>query len=302
MLKLKHILAMAIAGMAVSTAVMAQQSSDAVTPETATETGFANASPEVQAALAQKAQGKPVKADNWMIAAANPLAVEAGARVLRIGGSAADAMVAVQAVLGLVEPQSSGLGGGAFLVWYDAASGKLTTLDGRETAPLAAHPTLFQDDDGEPLKFFDAVVGGRSVGTPGTPALMADAHRRWGRAPWPGLLSDAIALAEDGFAVSPRLANLINRDAERLGRFATTAAYFLPDGAPLPAGHLLKNPEYADTLRLMADQGARAFYYGAVAADIVSTVSNAAGNPGRVVDGGPGVVSGPGTGCGLCTV
>ena len=111
-----------------------------------------------------------------MIAAAHPLAVEAGARVLREGGTAADAMIATQLVLGLVEPQSSGLGGGAFLVWHDGASGKITTLDGRETAPLAAIPTLFQDATGQPLAFFDAVVGGRSVGTPGTPALLADAH------------------------------------------------------------------------------------------------------------------------------
>ena len=116
-----------------------------------------------------------------MVAAANPLAVEAGADVLRAGGSAADAMIAVQAVLGLVEPQSSGLGGGAFLVWYDAASGEITTLDGRETAPMAATPTLFQDETGAPLGFFDAVIGGLSVGTPGTPMLLEEAHRRWAR-------------------------------------------------------------------------------------------------------------------------
>ena len=133
-----------------------------------------------------------------MVAAANPLAVEAGARVLREGGSAADAMVAVQAVLGLVEPQSSGLGGGAFLVWYDAATGELTTLDGRETAPMAATPLYFQQD-GEPMGFWDAVIGGRSVGTPGTPALMEAAQRRWGKANWAGLFDEAIALAEDGF-------------------------------------------------------------------------------------------------------
>ena len=123
-----------------------------------------------------------------MVAAANPLAVEAGARILRAGGTAADAMVAVQAVLGLVEPQSSGLGGGAFLVWYDGATGELTTLDGRETAPQSITPTLFQDENGEPLGFFDAVVGGLSVGTPGTPALMEEAHRRWGAANWGSLL------------------------------------------------------------------------------------------------------------------
>ena len=119
----------------------------------------------IATSLAAKANGQPVNAENWMISAANPHAVAAGADVLRRGGTAADALVAVQIVLGLVEPQSSGLGGGAFLVWYDAESGELTTLDGRETAPLEATPLLFQDN-GAPLKFFDAVVGGRSVGVP----------------------------------------------------------------------------------------------------------------------------------------
>jgi gamma-glutamyltranspeptidase/glutathione hydrolase len=205
---------------------------------------------------------------------------EAGAKVLRTGGSAADAMVAVQAVLGLVEPQSSGLGGGAFLVWYDAATGELTTLDGRETAPLEATPTLFQDDNGEPLKFFDAVVGGRSVGTPGTPMLMEEAWKRWGKAEWPDLLADAITLADNGFEVSPRLAALIAADTERLARFSTTANYFLPGGVPLEAGNRLRNPAYADTLRSFAEDGADAFYAGSVARDIVDTVRNAEGNPG----------------------
>ena len=221
-----------------------------------------------------------MEAETWMVAAANPLAVEAGARVLAAGGSAADAMVAVQTVLGLVEPQSSGLGGGAFLVWHDGTSGEMTTLDGRETAPLAATPRLFQDAQGEPLAFFDAVVGGRSVGTPGTPALLAEAHRRWGRAPWPSLFDDAIRLAEDGFAVSPRLAGLIAEDAERLARFPETAAYFLPDGAPLQAGASLRNPDYAATLRLLAKEGAAGFYTGPVSADIVRAVGSAPGNPG----------------------
>jgi gamma-glutamyltranspeptidase/glutathione hydrolase len=191
----------------------AQEAADAVAPEAATAGAFEALSTEVAQALAAKAEGRAVEGDNWMVAAANPHAVEAGARILRAGGTAADAMVAVQTVLGLVEPQSSGLGGGAFLVWYDAASGELTTLDGRETAPLAATPTLFQDENGEPLKFFDAVVGGRSVGTPGTPALLEAAHRRWGRANWPSLFEPAIQLAEDGFAVSPRLAGLVEGDA-----------------------------------------------------------------------------------------
>ena len=127
-----------------------------------------------------------------MVVAASPLAVQSGARVLRAGGTAADAMVAVQSVLGLVEPQSSGLGGGAFLVWYDGKTGDITTLDGRETAPMAATPTLFQDRTGAPLKFFDAVVGGLSVGTPGTPARMATAQRRWGKLAWSDLFLSLI--------------------------------------------------------------------------------------------------------------
>ncbi|MEE2809196.1 MAG: gamma-glutamyltransferase, partial [Pseudomonadota bacterium] len=245
-----------------ATPLIAQQAADAVAPETATiGPGAAGLvlSDAASAAMASRNAGEPVLADDWMVAAANPLAVEAGARVLREGGTAADAMVAVQTVLGLVEPQSSGLGGGAFLVYYDATTGALSTLDGRETAPLAATPTLFQDHNGEPLKFFDAVVGGRSVGTPGTPALMETAHRKWGKSNWGGLFTDAIRLAELGFAVSPRMAESIANDAERLSRFPETAAYFLPEGAPLEAGQVITNQPYADVLRRIAMEGTDAF-------------------------------------------
>jgi gamma-glutamyltranspeptidase / glutathione hydrolase len=259
---------------------LAQQAADTVAPEAAGAGAFEAISAEVTAAFAAKDAGKPVLAENWMVAAANPHAVQAGADVLAAGGTAADALVAVQTVLGLVEPQSSGLGGGAFLVWYDAASGEITTLDGRETAPLAATPQLFQDDAGTPLKFFDAVVGGRSVGTPGTPALLEAAHARWGTQNWADLLAPATDLAEQGFTVSPRLAGLVASDAERLASSASTAAYFLPGGQPITAGMTLKNPEYARTLALLADQGADAFYTGDIAADIVATVQGAAGNPG----------------------
>ena len=277
---MRHIFLGLLASTALVTQAYSQQAADGVAPEAATSGGFETLSPAVVASLEAKLADQPVEAENWMIAAANPHAVEAGAAVLRAGGSAADAMVAVQTVLGLVEPQSSGLGGGAFLVWYDAASGALTTLDGRETAPLAATPTLFQDEAGEPLKFFDAVVGGRSVGTPGTPALMEEAHRRWGRAPWPSLFQAGITLAEDGFDVSPRLAGLIERDADRLTRFPTTAAYFLPGGSALQAGDRLVNADYAETLRLLAAQGGDAFYTGPIAADVVGAVNTAPGNPG----------------------
>ncbi|EPX81174.1 Gamma-glutamyltranspeptidase [Litoreibacter arenae DSM 19593] len=245
----------------------AQEAADAFAPEAAT-------------AQSTKDSGAPVSASKWMVAAANPLAVRAGARVLADGGTAADAMVAVQTVLGLVEPQSSGLGGGAFLVWYDGATGEMTTLDGRETAPMAATPLLFQDENGEPLQFFDAVVGGLSVGTPGTPALLEKAHAKWGRADWPTLFADAIDLAENGFEVSPRLAALVDSDQERLGRFARTASYFLPEGAPLAEGSTLRNPAYAQTLRAISTGGAKAFYNGEIAQGIVDTVANAEGNPG----------------------
>jgi gamma-glutamyltranspeptidase / glutathione hydrolase len=258
-----------------------EQASDRIAPEAATPVGAALSNDaEVTAALNAKAAGKAVTAKDWMVVAANPLAVRAGADVLAEGGTAADAMVAVQTVLGLVEPQSSGLGGGAFLVWYDAETGEVTTLDGRETAPLQATPKLFLDENGEPLKFFDAVVGGRSVGTPGTPMLMEEAHRRWGRSNWAGLFNDAIVLAEDGFEVSPRMAASIAGDAERLSRYGTARDYFLPGGVPLAAGATLMNPAYADTLRQIAAGGAKAFYEGPIAADIVRTVREAEGNPG----------------------
>ncbi|MGD9861661.1 MAG: gamma-glutamyltransferase family protein, partial [Pseudodonghicola sp.] len=271
-----------LTGVLLAVPLAAQQAADAVAPESATATAprVAPVSAAVADALRAKQAGKPVIGKDWMIAAANPHAAEAGAAVLQAGGSAADAMIAAQAVLGLVEPQSSGLGGGAFLVWYDAASGRLTTLDGRETAPLDARPTLFQDDKGEPLSFFDAVVGGRSVGTPGTPALMAEAHRRWGRSAWPDLFAAAIGLADRGFDVSPRLAALVAEDAERLARFPSTAAYFLPGGTPLAEGQLLTNPAYAETLRTLAAGGVEGFYTGPVASDIVQTVREAEGNPG----------------------
>lgn len=263
----------------------AQQAADALAPEAAsgsevTTEGFGNLTQAAQDALAAKAAGQPVKAQDWMVAAAHPLAVEAGAHVLEEGGTAADAMVAVQVVLGLVEPQSSGLGGGAFLVWHDGETGEVTTLDGRETAPMAATPTLFQDDNGEPLEFMEAVVGGRSVGTPGTPRLMEVAHRKWGRANWAGLFDDGIRLAEDGFTVSPRLATLVAEEGDALARYPATTSYFFPDGNPVAQGATLRNPAYAETLRMLAADGADAFYTGPIAQDIVAAVRGAEDNPG----------------------
>lgn len=276
---MKRIFSTAFMGLFLSGAALAQQAADAVAPEMG-GAGAMAISPAVAAGFEAKSAGRPVLADKWMIVAANPYAAQAGADVLRAGGTAADAAIATQLVLGLVEPQSSGLGGGAFVVWYDAATGALTTLDGRETAPLAATPRLFQDEAGEPLKFFDAVVGGRSVGTPGTPALLEQMHKRWGRTPWADLFAPAQTLAADGFAVSERLAASIARDAEHLARFPATASYFLPGGTPLRPGTILQNPDYAATLTALAQNGAQAFYTGPIAADIVQTVQTAPDTPG----------------------
>ena len=216
-----------------------------------------------------------VSAKKYMVAAANPHAVRAGYEVLKRGGTAADAAVAVQLVLNLVEPQSSGIGGGAFLLYWDAAAKTLHTIDGRETAPAAAVPERFLGPDGKPMKFFKAVVGGQSVGVPGTVRLLETMHRRFGKTPWPDLFAPAIALAEDGFTVSPRLATSIARAQKRgLDRFPVARAYFFDDrGVPLPAGHRLRNPEFAATLRRIANEGADAFYTGAIAADIVAAVA-----------------------------
>lgn len=275
---MKRFLSLVSVACLISGAGWAQEAADKVAPEAGSAVSVQVPEGLMTAQMA-KTKGEPTKAKDWMVAAAHPLAVEAGADVLRAGGSAADAMVAVQAVLGLVEPQSSGLGGGAFLVWYDAATGQVTTLDGRETAPLAASPKLFLGRDGQPLKFFDAVVGGRSVGVPGTPLLMEEAHRRWGRSPWPGLFGTATKLADDGFVVSPRMAASVARDAERLASHPVTAAYFVPAGVPLAEGARLRNPAYADSLRALAAEGAAPFYTGEIAADIVRAVRSA-DNPG----------------------
>ncbi|MPW27949.1 gamma-glutamyltransferase [Agarivorans sp. B2Z047] len=232
--------------------------------------------------LASGVQAKTeVTAKKFMVSAANPLAVEAGYEVLKAGGNAVDAMIAVQSVLGLVEPQSSGIGGGAFVVYYDAAKQQLTTFDARETAPSQVDAGLFLDQQGKPLKFYDAVVGGRSVGTPGVIALFEEMHQRYGSSNWQDLFKPAIGLAKEGFRVSPRLAKLIAGDAERLGRYPTSRDYFFDDSAePLREGHLLQNPDYASTLQLVAEQGASGFYQGDTAKAIVAAVGQFNDNPG----------------------
>jgi gamma-glutamyltranspeptidase/glutathione hydrolase len=234
----------------------------------------------------EAATGRTVKAagtaQRFMVAAANPLAAMAGRDILRAGGSATDAAIAIQFVLNLVEPQSSGIGGGAFMLHWDEAARKVTTLDGRETAPAAAKPDRFIGPDGRPMRFVDAVVGGRSVGVPGTLKLLEEAHRRWGRLRWPQLLAPAIALAEDGFAVSPRLNGLLSGE-RHLAKDARAAAYFYePDGRAKAIGTILRNPAFAATLRTIADKGSEPFYTGEIARDIVATVTGHAGNPGDI--------------------
>ncbi|MEM7291106.1 MAG: gamma-glutamyltransferase, partial [Pseudomonadota bacterium] len=222
-----------------------------------------------------------VKTKNYIVASANPHASEAGDLVLRQGGNAIDAMVAVQLVLGLVEPQSSGLGGGAFLVYHDADKNRLTTYDGRETAPAAATPDMFLLENGQPKRFFEAVIGGSSVGTPGTVKLLHEVHKKHGSMEWSKLFEPAIKLAREGFKVSPRLNALITRAAESLYVHETTRNYFLSEEAvPLFVGTLVRNPEYAKTLEAIAENGADAFYTGALASQIVDTVRNANANPG----------------------
>jgi gamma-glutamyltranspeptidase/glutathione hydrolase len=216
-------------------------------------------------------ENQTVTAETFMVATAHPLATQAGYDVLAAGGSAADAAVAVQAMLGLVEPQSSGLGGGAFLLYFDAESGDLTTYDAREKAPLAADETYFLDEAGEPMDFMAAVIGGRSAGVPGTPMLLEKLHADHGSAEWATLLEPAITTAEDGFEVSQRMADSIAA-TEGLDQFVETSEYFLPGGEPLAEGTLLTNPDYAETLRLLAAEGAAPFYTGEIAEDIVAAL------------------------------
>ena len=227
----------------------------------ACETGVADTEPRVD----------PVRGDA-MVAAANPLAAEAGARVLRDGGSAVDAAVAVQAVLGLVEPQSSGLGGGAFLVLHDPDTNETWAYDGRETAPAAATSALFLDESGKPLRYFDGIASGRSTGVPGAMAMLGEAHADYGELPWADTLEPALELAEEGFTVSPRMAGLV----ARMGRLVLpddpeARAYFFVDGdpeRPIPEGFLRDNPAYAETLRALQSDP-RALLSGPIAQAII---------------------------------
>ena len=216
----------------------------------------------------------------FAVAAANPLATDAGYQVLKAGGSAVDAAIAVQMVLTLVEPQSSGIGGGAFLL--HASGGKVEAYDGRETAPAAADEKLFLDASGKPLAFHDGVVGGRSVGVPGTVRMLEMAHRQHGKLPWAALFQPAIQLAEGGFKVSPRLHTLVKGDAH-LKKDPVAAAYFYkPDGNARDVGSHLRNPELAAVLRRIAAEGSKALHEGEIAQAIVDKVQKHPTNPGKL--------------------
>ena len=261
---------------------LAQEKNDLLQPEVDVEIGteFSKISDLVAYSLDAKNNGESVVGNDWMIVTANPYATDIGAAILRGGGTAADAMVAAQAVLGLVEPQSSGMGGGGFLVWYDSKSGELTTLDGRETAPLLANDRLFQNYNGEPIKFWDAVIGGRSVGVPGMPALLELAHSKWGKVQWADLFKHATALAEHGFIVSDRLSGLLQHEHTRMSSSTKAKSYFFPKGQSLAQGELLINRDYAALMRQLADNGSDIFYFGPIADAIVYKVRENTRNPG----------------------
>ena len=217
-------------------------------------------------------------AKSFMVSAANPLAADAGYAMLKQGGSAVDAAIAVQMVLGLVEPQSSGLGGGALMLVFDGA--RLTAEDGRETAPAGANERLFQDAAGKPVPYFESLVGGRSVGVPGVLRMVERVHAQHGKLPWKTLFAPAIRLADDGYSVSPRLAKLLREDPF-LKRDPVAAAYFYDAaGQSWPAGHRLRNPALAEAMRQIADRGADAFYRGEMAQQIAGKVRLHPTNPG----------------------
>ncbi len=225
---------------------------------------------------ASSAGAGPFKA---VVSAAHPLASEAGLSILKRGGSAADAAIATMLALTVVEPQSSGIGGGGFIV-YQPANGPVGSIDGREKAPGVASPKQFLGEDGKPMPFMKAATGGRSVGVPGNVALAAEAHKKWGKLPWATLFEPAIKLAE-GFTISPTMARFIafGQDSLKQAGPEGRALYYDKDGAPLKAGTTFRNDKLAATLRLIAAKGADAFYKGPIAASIVKTVSTAEANP-----------------------
>lgn len=235
--------------------------------------------PEAATGIERKQQ---VSAKRFMVVSANPYATEAGYQMLQQGGSAVDAAIAVQLVLGLVEPQSSGIGGGLFMLAWQESTKTLHTLDGRETAPAAATPDWFVQN-GKLLSWPQAFVGGKAVGTPGVIAALAQSHQKFGKLPWAQLFQPAIELAKQGFKVSPRLHKLLaGSQHPGLQTFSASRDYFFPDGKPLPIGYLRKNPAYAEVLTAVAEKGPTAFYQGSNAEAIINAVNQANINPGHL--------------------
>ena len=227
---------------------------------------------------------KQISARHQLVVTAHPLATQAGYKVLQQGGSAADAAVAVQAMLTLVEPQSSGIGGGAFMLYWDNSKQQLSAFDGRETAPASADENLFMTEEGSPMDWWDAMVGGRSVGTPGVLAMLELSQKKYGKQPWASLFRDAIEQSESGFTVSPRLHQLLaSKMNPGLGRYPQAREYFFtPAGEPLPVGYQLTNPRLAGSLRQIAERGASALYEGPLSEEIVAAVKQASDNPGKL--------------------
>lgn len=243
------------------------------------QSAAADVDPEAATGVVKKAR---VDGQSSMVVSANPLASAAGAKMLAEGGSATDAAIAMQLMLGLVEPQSSGIGGGLFMLHFAGKERQLQTIDGRETAPKAAHPDWFMEH-GKVQDWRRAYVGGKSVGSPGVIRALAKAHQQWGKLPWASLFEPAIAAAEQGFIVSPRLAMLLDIYQDGgLSHFAASKDYFYPQGKALQAGQLLKNPAYAATLRRIAKEGEKAFYQGENAKALVAVVNTAPVNPGKL--------------------
>lgn len=221
-----------------------------------------------------------------MVSAADPRAAEAGRWILNQGGSAADAAIAIQIALTVVEPQSSGIGGGGFFVYHDSKTGRIFTYDGREKAPDAASPTWFFGPDGKPLPYRQAIPGGKSVGVPGNIRLMALVHERHGKLPWAKLFEPAIRLARDGFALTPRMRNAIANNRDLIGLSDWGRGYlFGPDGEARPVGTVLRNPELAQLLESVAARGPDYFYVGPAAEALVRTVRGAPRNPSSMVAG-----------------
>jgi gamma-glutamyltranspeptidase/glutathione hydrolase len=215
------------------------------------------------------------------VVAANPMAVAAGAEILRKGGSAVDAAVAMQVMLGLVEPQSSGVGGGSFMMYYNAKTHVISALDGREKAPLGATPGMFLDENGKPMSYVQAVRTGRSTGVPGAMRMLSEAQAALGKLSWGELFTPAIRAAEAGFKVPQRLANFLSPDFIFPATPEIRALFHRPDGTPLQAGDEFKNPAYARTLRRIANEGVKALYEGSIAQEIVSKTHEAP-NPGTM--------------------